>query len=261
MFVHNIDPNLFTIGPFSVRFYGIVYALGFLLASHLLVKAAENKKIRNLDKEKAMDIAVYAMVGALLGARIFHVITDFHLYRNNLLGMLAIWNGGLGFQGGLIGGMLAAYLYSKKHKINMFRVMDIIVVPLPLVLAFGRMANFLNSEHLGFPTDLPWCVVFQRIDNVCRHPAQLYQSLSQLILFGAMLLLSRTKMSKKAGNLSWSFITGYGVIRFITDFARMNHSFYVFGLSHTQLLSIAMIFIGSIMIYKNNHVKNNKVKK
>ena len=163
MFVHNLNPDLINIGPFSIRFYGIVYALGFLLVAYILSK--KSNKIKNLDKDRAFDVVIYGMIFGLIVARIFHVISDFHLYQNNLIQVLYIWNGGLAFQGGLIGALIAVYFYCKKHSINMFKVLDIVVVPLPLILTFGRIANFINSEHLGFVTNLSWCVVFQRVDK------------------------------------------------------------------------------------------------
>ncbi len=250
MFVQNINPDLITIGPLSIRFYGIVYALGFLLVAYILSK--KSNKIKNLDKDKAFDIVIYGMFFGLIGARIFHVISDFHLYQNNLLGVFAIWNGGLGFQGGLIGALIAVYFYCKKHSINMFKVLDTVVVPLPLILAFGRIANFINSEHLGFVTNVPWCVIFQKVDNLCRHPAQLYQALSQLFLFIVLVFLSKRKWSKKTGTLTWSFITGYGFIRLVTDFFRSDLTKLFLGLSHTQIINLIMIVIGVYYLYRIN---------
>ena len=250
MFVHNINPDLIHIGRFVIKFYGIVYALGFLLVAYVLSK--KSSKIKNLDKDKAFDVVIYGMIFGLIGARIFHVLSDFHLYQNNIIEVLYIWNGGLGFQCGLLGALIAVYFYCKKNKINMFKVLDVVVVPLPLILTFGRIANYINSEHLGFITNLSWCVVFQRVDNLCRHPAQLYQALSQFILFGVILFLSKTKLGKKTGNLTWSFIAGYGFIRLITDFFRSDYHLFYFGLSHTQIINIVMLFIGVYQLYKVN---------
>jgi len=216
------------------------------------ILAKKSKKIKNLNKDKAYDIVTYGMIFGLIGARIFHIIGDFHLYKNNLWGIFAIWNGGLGFQGGLIGALIAVYFYCRKHKINMLQILDVISVPVPLILFFGRIANFINSEHLGFKTNLSWCVVFQRVDNLCRHPAQLYQALSQFVLFIVILFLSKIKLSKKTGNLTWSFIAGYGLIRFITDFFRDDYHIFYFGLSHTQIINLVMIVIGLYQLYRIN---------
>ena len=251
LFIHDINPDLINIGPLSIRFYGIVYALGFLLVTHLITKKAKEKKIKNLTPDKAIDLVTYTMIFGLIGARLMHVISDFYIYKTNLIGIFKIWEGGLGFQGGLVGGLIFIYFYCKKHKINFLKFTDTIALPLPLIIGFGRIANFINGELIGNPSNLPWCVVFSRIDDICRHPSQLYQSLSQFILFGILLYLSKTKMSKKKGFISFSFIAGYGLFRFVTDFFRSDYHIYLFGLSHTQILNIFMFFIGKLYIVSN----------
>ncbi len=241
-------------GPFSIRFYGIVYALGFLLVSHILSKKAEKKKIKNLDKDKAIDLVVYVMIAGLIGARIFHVLDSFGFYRDDLWRIFAIWEGGLGFIGGIIGGLSMIYFYCKKHKINLWQITDTIVVPIPLIVAFGRIANFINGEIVGKATNLPWCVVFQKVDNVCRHPAQLYHSLSQFVLFGIIFYLSKKRFSKKRGNLTLSYIIGYGIIRATIDSFRAQQAIYVrvLELSHIQIIGILMIISGIYWLIKNN---------
>ncbi|AJF61874.1 TPA: prolipoprotein diacylglyceryl transferase [Candidatus Woesearchaeota archaeon] len=246
MFINNINPDLVSVGPFSIRFYGIVYALGFILLTYILSKNAH--KIKNLNKDKAVDVIIYMLVFGLIGARLVHVITDFPLYANNLLGVFAIWNGGLAFHGGILGGVLAVYFYCKKHKVSMMHILDTLSVPFPLILVFGRIANFMNSEHIGTATNLPWCVVYQKIDDVCRHPAQLYESFSMLVLFGMMLYLNRRK--RKHGFLIWSFIAGYSILRLITEFFRAPLYVDVLGLSLVQLLSISLLGLSIYQLYK-----------
>ena len=250
MFVHDINPDIITIGPLSIRFYGIVYALGFLLVTHLLVKKAKEKKIRNLNQDKAIDLVTYSMISGLVGARLMHIISQYNYYSKNLFDILKIWEGGLAFQGGLVGGLLFIYWYTKKHRINFLQILDSVALPLPLVVGFGRIANFVNGELIGKASDLPWCVVFSRVDDICRHPSQLYQSLSHFILFGILLFLSRTKITKKNGIIALSFVTGYGLFRFITDFFRSDYFLFLFGLSHTQILNIIMFFTGTFLIFK-----------
>ncbi len=254
MFINNLNPDILNVGPFSIRFYGLVYALGFLLVAYLLSKEAQKKKIKNLDKEKAVDLTVWAMVFGIIGARIFHVLSDFYLYKNNFIGIFEIWKGGLGFYGGIAGGILAVWFYCRKHKVDVFKVFDVMSLPFPLVIAFGRIANFINSEHVGFKTDLPWCVVFEKIDMICRHPVQIYESISMFILF-FMLLIINFRTKKKTGKIFWSFIAGYGVMRFITDFFRQEQSFYFLGLAHTQFISIFMILYGGYKLFKMSRVK------
>jgi phosphatidylglycerol:prolipoprotein diacylglycerol transferase len=249
MFIQNINPDILNIGPFAIRFYGIVYALGFLWVTHVLSKKAERGKIKNLTSEKAVDLVTIGMIAGLIGARLIHVISEFSLYQNNLLDVFAVWKGGLGFHGGLIGGIGAMYLYCRKHKINLLDILDTISVPLALVTAFGRVANFINSEHLGFPSSQPWCVVFQRIDDVCRHPVQIYESITQVAIFGILLFAGTRK--HKRGMITGLYLVSYAIFRIITDFFRETHAVYMFSLSGSQILCILMIIIGGAIIYSS----------
>ena len=244
MLFQNIDPNLLTIGLFSIRFYGIVYAIGFLLVNYLLVKKAG--KIKNLTKEIASDLVLYTMLFGIIGARIVHILTEWTYYSTNLLDIFAIWEGGLAFHGGLIGGILAIYFFTKRHKISFLEILDNFVIPLSIATAFGRIANFINSEHLGFPTSLPWCVVFQRIDDICRHPVQLYESITQFLLFGILLYMNKTK--QKTGNLTYAYVFFYSVFRFITDFFRSTYAIFLFGLALSQIVSIVLVIL-SLHLY------------
>jgi len=254
MFVQNIDPNLVTIGPFSIRFYGIVYALGFLLVSYLLEKKAG--KIKNLTKERAFDLVAFTMVFALAGARLFHVLEQFSYYRENLWQVFMIWKGGLAFFGGISFGLAAMYFYCRKKDIDFFKVIDVISLWLPLVTAFGRIANFINSEHMGFPSNLPWCVVYQRVDDICRHPVQLYESISQFMIFAVLLVYS--KKQRNDGNIAWMYMILYGAFRFVTDFFRESFSVYLLGMSNSQVLSVLVISLGAWMI-KNEHSRKKPV--
>ena len=123
MLYNNINPDLLKIGPLSIRFYGLVYALGFILVAYLLSRKAG--KIKNLTRDNSVDLVTIGMVSALVGARIFHVLSEFSLYQNNPIGIFEIWKGGLGFQGGLLGGIIASFLYCRKHKINLLEVKNI----------------------------------------------------------------------------------------------------------------------------------------
>lgn len=241
MFLQNINPDIISLGPFSVRFYGIVYALGFLLVNYLLIKKAG--KIKNLTKERASDLVIYIMLFGILGARIVHVLTEWDYYSLNLSEIFAVWKGGLAFHGGLIGGTLAAYFFTKKHKISFLEIMDFIVVPLSIVTAFGRIANFINSEHIGQPSSLPWCVVFLMVDEVCRHPVQIYEAITQFLLFGMMLYFGQQKL--KSGKLTLIYLFSYSLFRFMTDFFRSTYTVFFFGLAISQLVSIVIMGVSA----------------
>ena len=213
MLVHNIDPVFFHIGPLEIRYYGLVYVFSFLLMYFIVRK---NHKRLNLSKDAVDSLVMYAFIGMLIGARLFHFLfSDMLTLLRNPLELFMIWHGGMSFFGGLIGGALAVYLFTRKHKINFYQL-DMLVIPITLILVIGRFANFINGEIVGTITNLPWCFYFPGYAG-CRHPYQLYASFSHLILFFILLI---GKKVKQKGFLFWLFVTGYSGIRFITDFLR-----------------------------------------
>jgi phosphatidylglycerol---prolipoprotein diacylglyceryl transferase len=253
MFIHNLDPVLMQIGPIAIRYYSLVYIFGVLITMYLLSKKTD--KVKNLSRQRAENMVIWGTVAGLVGARLFHVLSEIHLYIQRPLEIFAIWQGGLGFFGGLLGGIIFGVYYCRKHDINVWQIFDIVVIPLPLIIGLGRLANFINSEHVGFAADVPWCVVFPRVDMLCRHPAQIYEAISMFLLFGAVLLAYRL-WKKKSSATFWVFITAYGIARFITDFFRAEQSFYLLGLSHTQFLSLGMVMAGIFMLiraFSKNH--------
>ena len=249
MFVHNINPELISIGPLSIRYYGIVYVIGFLITLFIFLKIAEKKKIKNLSKDKAIDLILYMMLGGVIGARLFHVALFFKDYLSNPLDIFKFWQGGMAFIGGLAGGILVIIYYCKKHKINFYEVADIIVIPFALFLGFGRIANFINGEFIGKITDVPWCVQFKNYLG-CRHPSQIYEALKNFFIFGVLFFISKRKY--KTGIIFWSFITLYGLLRFITNFWRFGTRY--FGLSLGQYLGLIMFILGTIVLIKQKYI-------
>ncbi|MFH1848958.1 MAG: prolipoprotein diacylglyceryl transferase [archaeon] len=236
MFVHNIDPTLFQIGFIEVRFYGIVYALGFLLTYYFLLWQRDRLKIT---KDQAETLILYTMIGLVAGARLFFfaferpgtLITD-------PLEFFAVWHGGMSFFGGLTGSIVAVYYFWRKlgSKTRFLAFGDVIVVPATIALILGRIANFINSELVGTVSSVPWCVVFSRVDELCRHPYQIYASVSHMVLL-AMLLLKKGR----AGSVFWTFLLTYPVLRFITDFFRYEPR--ILGLTLWQYVSLAFFLI------------------
>ena len=213
MFVHNINPELISIGSFSIRYYGLVYVIGFLITLFIFLKIAEKKKIKNLDKNRAADLILYMTLGGVIGARLFHILLFFRNYLANPLDILKFWQGGMAFIGGLIGAVLVIRYYCKNNNINFYEVADILVIPFALFLGFGRIANFINSEFIGKITNVPWCVQFKNYLG-CRHPSQIYEALKNFFIFGVLFFMNKRKHKK--GKIFWSFITLYGLLRFIT---------------------------------------------
>ena len=254
MFYHNIDPVLLKIGAFEIRYYGLIFVLSFIIGYFFLVYLAKERKL-SLTKEDVSDLLLYLIIGIVFGARLFYILFyNFGYYLENPFEMLALWRGGLSFHGGLVGGTVAALLFCRKKKIHFYEVLDIIVVPAALGLAFGRIAIFLNGELYGRVTNVPWAVDFG--DGRARHPSQIYESLKNFFIFGVLWFLRNKKLPR--GFLFWSFVTMYSFLRFFIEFVREPDpqlGFLIFNLTMGQILSSVMFVIG---IYFLVRLKNSK---
>ncbi|MFH1591762.1 MAG: prolipoprotein diacylglyceryl transferase [Candidatus Woesearchaeota archaeon] len=243
----DISPILLSLGPFQIRYYGLVYVLGFLLALFILFKAKKKGRI-DLDKDQIYNLIFYIILGVIIGARAFHIIFwNLSYYISNPIEMLYIWQGGLSFHGGVIGSLIATHLFTRKNKISLMRLADILVIPAIFVLALGRVANFINQEILGTISQVPWCVKFlNSIDPYnCRHPVQLYAAAGRLTAF---FILLRFPKPKKDGFIFWNFVFLLGLGRVFLDFIREDIRYL--GLSMGQYLSILMVIIGGYVIFK-----------
>ena len=255
MFYHNINPVLVSIGPFDIRYYGLVYAVGFLIAYLLLRWVAKKGWIDNLNPDRADILTIYLVLGAIIGARLLlFVFYQPATFFTDPLEVLMIWHGGMSFHGGLVGAVVAGLLFCRKYKIRFYQLGDFLVLPLAFFLFIGRLANFVNGELVGTRTNLPWCVVFPDYDG-CRHPSQLYEALKNLVIFFVLLFLY-TKKKLKEGVVFWSFVLMYGVMRFIITFWREDPRFL--GLSGGQYLSLIMAIVAIVMLFVITRNKKNK---
>jgi len=245
MIINNINPVLFKIGFLQIRYYGLIYALGFVLAYFFLRYQIKKGRL-TLDNKQLDDLLFYLLIGVVMGSRLFYAIFySPYLMFTDFLGLFRIWEGGLAFHGGLIGAVIAVYLFSKKYKIKIYDILDAIVVPGILGLALGRIANYTNHELYGYVTNVPWCVMFTDVIG-CRHPYQIYAGITHLIVFG-ILWFSYSRQKIK-GTTFWNFVLFYGIFRFITDFFKVEDKF--FGMGVGQIASIAMIGIASYILLK-----------
>ena len=255
MFYNNINPTLLKLGPFEIRYYGIIYALSFILAYFFISYLAKERKL-NLTKDDILDFLFYLIIGTVIGARLFEIIIyNPYYYLQNPLQTIAIWRGGLSFHGGLVGAVTAAMIYCKKKKIQFYDLADITVIPLAFGLFLGRIANFLNGELVGRITELPWCVKFKNYEG-CRHPSQIYESFKNLFIFSALWTIKNRKLKK--GILFWSFILMYSTLRFFIEFVRApdEQLGFILGLTMGQYLSIIMFIVGLSFFVKINKQKN-----
>ncbi|TAL57384.1 MAG: prolipoprotein diacylglyceryl transferase, partial [Nanoarchaeota archaeon] len=210
MFTQSINPILLNLGPLEIRWYGLLYATGWLVAYFLIGRELKKKNIGT--EEQFQQVFLYALLAGVIGARIGSVISDLPYYIQNPLEIFAIWHGGVAFHGGLAGLLLVGWWQLKKIKVDFLKVTDVCAGPIALALGIGRIGNFINSEFYGTVTNLPWGVVFPRVDGA-RHPVQLYESIMMVMIFLGLLYLGTKKLKK--GTLFAGFLISYGVGRFL----------------------------------------------
>lgn len=244
MIEHALSPEIFSIGPLSIRWYGLVYALGFLFAYWYLSKAAKEKRI-DITPSQADDFVTRMLILSIVFARLVYVfVYNPAYYFANPLDILAVWQGGLSFHGGLLGAAIALFWTQKKTGVRFYQIADLLVIPFALVLVFGRLANFINAELPGRITTVPWCFDFG--DGDCRHPSQLYAAGKNLFVFFFLLGMAYYEPLKrrlKEGTIFWTFVLLYAAGRIIVDFWRAPDPTdpVFFGILLGQWLSLIMV--------------------
>lgn len=255
-----IDPVAFHVGPLAVHWYGIMYIIAFFGAWILGMWRAK-KPNSGWTSEQVSDLIFYAAIGVIVGGRVGYMIFyHFSQLIAEPLSLFQIWRGGMSFHGGLLGVIVALYLYSRKIHKSFFEVGDFIAPLVPFGLAAGRLGNFINGELWGRVTDVPWAMVFPNGGQLPRHPSMLYEFFFEgVVLFIILWIFSAKKRPTMA--VSGLFLLGYGIFRFIIEFYRqpdIQIGFVAFGwLSEGQLLSIPMIIAGMIMLCAAYSCKKN----
>jgi phosphatidylglycerol:prolipoprotein diacylglycerol transferase len=251
MFYNNIDPVLINIGGLEIRYYGVLFVAG-LIISYFLVSYLVKKRGTNLKPGEVEELFVYAIVGIIVGSRLFHVfVYNYAYYASRPLEIFAVWQGGLAFHGGLIGLIAAGYVFCRKKGVSFYEVADIVAIPAAIGLGLGRISNFINSELYGKITTVPWAVKFQGVDGF-RHPSQLYEAAKNFFIFGVLWSLKSKILPR--GFIFWLFITLYGALRFAIEFYKETETFFL-GLSLGQILSAAMLITGLTMLAKLKRFK------
>ena len=251
MFTNNFDPVAFNLIIFEIRWYSLSYIFGVFFAWIYVIKFI----IKDRDVKILFDdLITYIIFGIILGGRIGYVLFyNFDYYINNVLEILYIWNGGMSFHGGLIGVAIATYIYTKKKKLNTIIFLDYISLSAPIGLFFGRLANFINGELVGKPTNDTWGVIFPNIDNILRHPSQLYEALLEGILLFIILNIIFFKKHYKIGQCSLLFLVFYGFFRILSEFFRepdIQMGYLIGQISMGMVLSLLMIIIGTFAYYR-----------
>ncbi|MFN7160958.1 MAG: prolipoprotein diacylglyceryl transferase [Candidatus Gracilibacteria bacterium] len=253
----DISPFIIQIGNFGIRWYSMMYLIGFILAwiyySFILLPKGEFP----VKKENIPDMLFYAFIGLLIGARTFYMFFyNLEGLLNNPLSFFEVWNGGLSFHGGLLGVVTAMYIFAKKNNFSPLYLGDRIILPIPLALFFGRIGNFINGELYGrvvSPDTFSWCVVFPAGGDVCRYPSQLFEAVGEgLLIFIIINIAFWIGLKKRIGATLGLFFVCYGVIRMLLEFTRepdaqIGFLFQYFSMG--QLLSIPLILIGLILMF------------
>ena len=257
MFTNNFDPVAFQIFSLEIRWYSLAYIFGISLGwMYCKKKLIQNKYILDIFD----DYITYVIVGIILGGRIgYALFYNLKFYLENPVEILMIWNGGMSFHGGLIGIIIVSVLFAKKYDQDSFLYMDLVALVAPIGIFFGRIANFINSELYGIPTEVPWAVIFVQIDKFARHPSQLYEAfLEGIILFWILLYFKKKNYLETPGLISGVFLIFYSVFRFIIEFFRVPDEqlgYLILNLSMGQIISLITILLGIILFYFKNENK------
>ena len=244
----NFDPVAIHIGPLAVRWYGIMYLIGFAAAWWLGRRRAQRPGAP-VTPAQIDDLIFYGALGVILGGRLGYMLFYGHAQlAANPLAILRIWEGGMSFHGGLLGVTAAMALYARSVKASFLEVMDFVAPLVPIGLCAGRLGNFINGELWGKPTDVPWAVI---VDGVARHPSQLYEALLEgLVLFTALWLFS--SRPRPLMSVAGLFLLLYGLARFAVEFLRLPDAhlgYLAFGwFTMGQLLTLPMIGGGALML-------------
>ena len=249
-----MHPILVRIGPIEIRYYGLMYVIAIITGIIILRKEAKRKNL-NIAPEDIYSYAFWVVLGGILGARIYYVLFMWKkFYSQHPTEIFAIWHGGLAIHGGIIGGVLTTYLYTKIKKIKFFDLLDSVAPALALGQAFGRFGNFMNGDAHGLPTKLPWGIVFppgsiagDEFPNQPLHPVMLYELALNIISF--FILWKLRKRNHKSGFIIAMYLLNYGIIRFFVSFFRAD-SLMVGRFRGAQIISIVFVIVSLFFIMK-----------
>lgn len=262
MFHWNFDPEILALGPFHIRLYGVLFSLAFLSSFSVMVSIfrREGRSDEELNK-----LFLYVFLAVVIGARLGHCLFYApEYYLSHPVEILKVWEGGLASHGAAFGIIIALWLYVRNTpRTTYLWVTDRVAVVIPLSAIFVRLGNFSNSEILGRPTDVPWSVVFERVDAVPRHPVQLYEALAYLVIFIVSYMLYRQgTLTRIPGRLTGAMVTMLFSMRFILEFFKEGQSAHDAFLPITtgQILSIPLVIFGTFLLLRTPKAVDNSVR-
>ena len=221
MYIHDLNPVLINFGFFEIKWYSLAYILGILIgwwiAKKIIIFKIKNK-IVFFDIILFDDLITYIIISIILGGRIGYIIFyNPTYYYHNPIDILKIWQGGMSFHGGFIGVILGTYIFTRKNKINTFFCLDVVATVAPIGIFFGRLANFINGELYGKPSNSSWSVVFPEVDMLARHPSQIYEALLEGIILFSILITVIFKKNIRIGLCSSLFMILYGFLEYLLN--------------------------------------------
>ena len=263
-FLHNFSPspNIFSLGSLTLKWYGLLIVLGATLALLVALKLA---KYYQLKKEVVLDLAFWLIIIGLLGARLYDVLLELPYYLKYPIKIFYIWEGGLAIHGAIIAGLFVLYFFSKKHQLNFWVLSALTATVLPLAQAIGRWGNYFNQELFGRPTNFAWGIPIDinhrpadYLSYTYFQPTFLYESLGLIIIFLSLLFLTIRFLKKQTvcpnfyKNQVFIYLISYSVLRFFLEFIRIDKTPILLGLRWPQIVSLVIIIISLILIFKSH---------
>ncbi|MDD3014544.1 MAG: prolipoprotein diacylglyceryl transferase [Candidatus Gastranaerophilales bacterium] len=246
-------PIALEVGPIIIFWYGIIIALAFLAGLAVTVKIA---KKQGENPDKILNLAIFLLLGAIIGARLYFVLFNWGFYKFHLQEIFMTWHGGLSIHGAIIGGFITGAVYTKLNKLPLLKYADFVSPGLILGQAIGRWGNFFNSEAFGFPTDLPWKLYIpienrppEYLNYQYFHPTFLYESIWNFTVFLLLFFVFRKKFEGKNGSLFFIYLILYSLGRFIVEGFRVDNIYIILGMPIAKLMSIIFIIIGILGLY------------
>ena len=249
-----IEPEIFRIGPFALRWYAVAYIAGIVIGWRLALRVVDTPP-RFMSRTAIDDFVAWATLGTILGGRLGYVL--FYkpgYYLQNPLEILAVWQGGMSFHGGMLGVIGATLIFAWRRRIDLLAMGDVVALMAPIGLFFGRLANFINGELFGRAADVPWAMIFPTDPRrLPRHPSQLYEAaLEGLVLFAVLAWLAwRTDARRHPGLIGGLFLIGYALARIVCEFFRepdAHLGFLYAGATMGQLLCVPMLLAGIVLV-------------
>ena len=248
-FVWNIDPALFRLGSLQLRYYGILFVGSFFIAMYVAARIFESE---GKESKLLEPLLFYALIGTIVGSRLMHCFAyEPQRCLSNPIEIIKVWEGGLASHGGLLGVLIAFWLFSKRYNVDFFWLISRIAIVGPIVAAAVRIGNFFNSEILGRATDVPWAVIFARIDTIPRHPVQLYEAVAYLLFFLILYVTYRRVGPQRATHIiPGLFLVLMFSARFMLEFFKTEQATYELDSTFTvgQMLSLPLIAVGIVWL-------------